>query len=100
MSALFCFFSSESLIRINYNNDSNATFWIPAVKNNIKTGDDMLKPPRQEGGNEYGINCPTEQKLQCGVHTIYDSSRKKQKWETYYSYEAALRRKKQLDLIQ
>ena len=34
------------------------------------------------------------------VYTIYDSDRKRQKWETYDSYEAALRRKEQLDLIQ
>ena len=34
------------------------------------------------------------------VYTIYDGDKKKQKWETYHSYEAALRRKEQLDLIQ
>ena len=34
------------------------------------------------------------------VYTIYDRGKKKQKWETYHSYEAALRRKEQLDLIQ
>lgn len=34
------------------------------------------------------------------VYTIYDEGKKKQKWETYRSYEAALRRKEQLDLIQ
>lgn len=34
------------------------------------------------------------------VYTIYDGGKKKQKWETYHSYEAALRRKEQLDLIQ
>ena len=30
----------------------------------------MLKPPRQKGGNKYGINRSTEQKLQRGVHHI------------------------------
>ena len=34
------------------------------------------------------------------VYTIYDEDKKKQKWETYHSYEAAFRRKEQLDLIQ
>ena len=34
------------------------------------------------------------------VYTIYDGEKKQQKWETYHSYEAALRRKEQLDLIQ
>ena len=34
------------------------------------------------------------------VYTIYDGGKKKQKWETYHSYEAALRRKEQLDMIQ
>lgn len=34
------------------------------------------------------------------VYTIYDGDKKKQKWETYHSYEVALRRKEQLDLIQ
>ena len=34
------------------------------------------------------------------VYTIYDGEKKRQKWETYHSYEAALRRKEQLDLIQ
>ena len=34
------------------------------------------------------------------VYTIYDGDKKKQKWETYHSYEAAFRRKEQLDLIQ
>ena len=34
------------------------------------------------------------------VYTIYDGDKKKQKCETYHSYEAALRRKEQLDLIQ
>ena len=34
------------------------------------------------------------------VYTIYDGGKKKQKWETYHSYESALRRKEQLDLIQ
>ena len=34
------------------------------------------------------------------VYTIYDGDKKKQKWETYHSYEAAPRRKEQLDLIQ
>ena len=34
------------------------------------------------------------------VYTIYDEDKKKQKWETYHSYEAAHRRKEQLDLIQ
>lgn len=33
------------------------------------------------------------------VYTIYDGRKKKQKWETYHSCEAALRRKEQLDLI-
>ena len=28
------------------------------------------------------------------------AGKKKQKWETYHSYEAALRRKEQLDLVQ
>ena len=34
------------------------------------------------------------------VYTIYDGEKKRQKWETYHSNEAALRRKEQLDLIQ
>lgn len=34
------------------------------------------------------------------VYTIYEGDKKKQKWETYHSYEAALRRKEQLELIQ
>ena len=34
------------------------------------------------------------------VYTIYDGEKKRQKWETYHSYEAALRRKEQLDLVQ
>ena len=34
------------------------------------------------------------------VYTVYDGNKKRQKWETYHSYEAALRRKEQLDLIQ
>lgn len=34
------------------------------------------------------------------VYTIYEGDKKKQKWETYHSYEAALRRKEQLDVIQ
>ena len=34
------------------------------------------------------------------VYTTYDGEKKRQKWETYHSYEAALRRKEQLDLIQ
>ena len=34
------------------------------------------------------------------VYTIYEGDKKKQKWETYHSYEAALRRKEQLGLIQ
>ena len=34
------------------------------------------------------------------VYTIYDGEKKRQKWETYHSYGAALRRKEQLDLIQ
>lgn len=34
------------------------------------------------------------------VYTIYDGGKKNQKWETYHSYEAALRRKEQLDLLQ
>ena len=34
------------------------------------------------------------------VYTIYDGEKKRQKWETYHSYEAALRRKEQLDLLQ
>ena len=33
------------------------------------------------------------------VYTICDGETKRQKWETYHSYEAALRRKEQLDLI-
>ena len=36
----------------------------------------------------------------CEVYIIYDGEKKRQKWETYHSYEAALRRKEQLDLIQ
>ena len=31
---------------------------------------------------------------------VYDGEKKRQKWDTYHSYEAALRRKEQLDLIQ
>ena len=34
------------------------------------------------------------------IYTIYDGEKKRQKWETYHSYEAAVRRKEQLDLIQ
>ena len=34
------------------------------------------------------------------VYTICDGETKRQKWETYHSYEAALRRKEQLNLIQ
>ena len=34
------------------------------------------------------------------VYTTYTEVRKKQKWETYHSYEAALQRKKQIELIQ
>ena len=34
------------------------------------------------------------------VYTIYDGEKKRQKWETYHSYGAAVRRKEQLDLIQ
>ena len=34
------------------------------------------------------------------VYTVYDGEKKRQKWETYHSYEAALRRKEQLDLLQ
>ena len=34
------------------------------------------------------------------VYTTYTEGRKKQKWETYHSYEAALQRKKQIELIQ
>lgn len=34
------------------------------------------------------------------VYTIYDGEKKRQKWETYHSYEATLKRKEQLDLIQ
>lgn len=34
------------------------------------------------------------------VYTIYDGEKKRQKWETYHSYEAAVRRKEQLNLIQ
>ena len=33
------------------------------------------------------------------VYTIYDGEKKRQKWESYHSYESALRRKEQLDLI-
>ncbi len=36
----------------------------------------------------------------CVVYIIYGGEKKRQKWETYHSYEAALRRKEQLDLIQ
>lgn len=34
------------------------------------------------------------------VYTTYTEGRKKQKWETYHSYEAALKRKEQIELIQ
>lgn len=34
------------------------------------------------------------------VYTIYDGGKKKQKWEKYPSYEVALRRKEQLNLVQ
>ena len=34
------------------------------------------------------------------VYNICDGEKKRQKWETYHSYEAALRRKEQLDLLQ
>lgn len=34
------------------------------------------------------------------VYTTYTEGRKKQKWETYHSYEAALQRKEQIELIQ
>ena len=34
------------------------------------------------------------------VYTIYDGGKKNQKWETYRSYEVALRRKEQLNLLQ
>ena len=34
------------------------------------------------------------------VYTIHDGDKKKQKWETYHSYEEALRRKEQLEIIQ
>ena len=36
----------------------------------------------------------------CVVYTIYSDGKKKQKWETYHSYEAALNRKEQLNLVQ
>ena len=34
------------------------------------------------------------------VYTAYPEGVKKQKWETYHSYEAALQRKEQIELIQ
>jgi len=34
------------------------------------------------------------------VYTSYEGGKKKQRWETYHSYEAALHRKEQLELIQ
>lgn len=34
------------------------------------------------------------------VHTSYEGGKKKQRWETYHSYEAALHRKEQVELIQ
>lgn len=34
------------------------------------------------------------------VYTTYEGDEKKQKWETYHSYEAALNRKEQLNLVQ
>lgn len=34
------------------------------------------------------------------VYTSYESGKKKQRWETYHSYEAALHRKEQVELIQ
>lgn len=33
------------------------------------------------------------------VYTSYEGGKKKQRWETYHSYEAALHRKEQLELI-
>ena len=34
------------------------------------------------------------------VYTSYEGGKKKQRWETYHSYEAALHRKEQIELIQ
>ena len=34
------------------------------------------------------------------VYTSYEGGKKKQRWETYHSYEAALHRKEQVELIQ
>lgn len=34
------------------------------------------------------------------VYTSYENGKKKQRWETYHSYEAALHRKEQVELIQ
>lgn len=34
------------------------------------------------------------------VYTSYEGGKKKQRWETYHSYEAALQRKEQIELIQ
>lgn len=33
------------------------------------------------------------------VYNIYDGDKKKQKWETYHSYEEALHRKEQVEII-
>lgn len=34
------------------------------------------------------------------VYISYEGGKKKQRWETYHSYEAALQRKEQIELIQ
>lgn len=34
------------------------------------------------------------------VYTLYEEGKKKQRWETYHSYEAALHRKEQVELVQ
>ena len=34
------------------------------------------------------------------VYTSYEGGKKKQRWETYHSYEAALHRKEQVELVQ
>ena len=33
------------------------------------------------------------------VYTSYEGGKKKQRWETYHSYEAALHRKEQVELV-
>lgn len=34
------------------------------------------------------------------VYTIQEGEKRKQRWETYHSYEAALHRKEQVELVQ